>query len=132
MLKFQRGSNGGAWFGDIDEKIFTFRHKVNNCLKEALEVQSKILSRSSFSSNHSSKSSKSRSSIKEKATQEKLQVVEFLFEAAFLENKKTAQYQADESRVQEKLAKAKARIEISDSEKARKQAYRNAKKDVIL
>ena len=119
MLEFQRGSNGGAWFGDIDEKIFAFRHKVNNCLKEALEVQSKILSRSSFSSNHSSKSSKSRSSIKEKATQEKLQVVELLFEAAFLEKEKTAQYQADESRVHEKLAKAKARIEISDSEKAR-------------
>ena len=96
MLELQECSNEAAWFGDIDEKVFVFRHKVNNWLKEAVEVRSKKSSRSSSSSKHSSTSSKSRSSTKEKAMQEKLQIAELLAEAAFLEKKKTAQHQADE------------------------------------
>ena len=52
--------------------------------------------------------------------QEKLQVAELLAEAAFLEKKKTAQHQADELRVQEELAKAKARMKIFDAEEASK------------
>ena len=80
----------------LDEKVFAFRHKVSNWLKEAVEVQSKKSSRSSSSSKHSSTPSKSRSSTKEKAMQEKLQVAELLAEAAFLEKKKTAHHQADE------------------------------------
>ena len=48
--------------------------------------------------------------------QDKLQVAELLAEAAFLEKKMTAQYQADELRVQEQLAKAKTRMEIFDAE----------------
>ena len=40
--------------------------------------------------------------------QEKLEVAELLSEATFLEKKKTAQHQANESQVQEELAKAKA------------------------
>ena len=99
MLELQGCSNEAAWLGDIDEKVFAFRHKVNNWLKEAVEVRSKKSSRSSSSSKHSSTSSKSRSSTKEKAMQEKLQIAEFLAEAAFLEKKKTAQHQADELRV---------------------------------
>ena len=96
MLELQGCSNEAAWFGDIDEKVFAFRHKVNNWLKEAVEVRSKKSSRSSSSSKHSSTSSKSRSSTKEKAMQEKLRVAELLAEAAFLEKKRTAQHQADE------------------------------------
>ena len=88
MLELQRGSNEAAWFGDIDEKVFAFRHKVNNWLKEAVEVRSKKLSRISSSSKHSSTSGKSRSSTKEKTTQEKLRVPELLAEAAFLEKKR--------------------------------------------
>ena len=99
ILELQGCSNEAAWSGDIDEKVFAFRHKVNNWLKEAVEVRSKKSSRSSSSSKHSSTSSKSRSSTKEKAMQEKLRVAELLAEAAFLEKKKTAQHQADELRV---------------------------------
>ena len=120
MLELQGCSNEAAWFGDIDEKVFAFRHKVNNWLKEAVEVRSKKSSRSSCSSKYSSTSSKSRSSTKEKAMQEKLRVAELLAEAAFLEKKKTAQHQADELRVQEELAKAKGRMKIFDAEKASK------------
>ena len=120
MLELQGCSNEAAWFGDIDEKVFAFRHKVNNWLKEAVEVRSKKSSRSSSSSKHSSTSSKSRSSTKEKAMQEKLQIAELLAEAAFLEKKKTAQHQADELRVQEELATAKAKMKIFDAEEASK------------
>ena len=50
--------------------------------------------------------------------QEKLEVAELLSEATFLEKKKTAQHQANESQVQEELAKAKALLEIFDAEEA--------------
>ena len=70
MLELQGYSNEAAWFGDIDEKVFTLRHQVNNWLKEAVEVRSKKSSRRTSSSNHLSTSSKSRSSTKEKAMQE--------------------------------------------------------------
>ena len=46
MFESQGGSNEAAWFGDIDEKVFAFRQKVNNWLKEAVEFRSKKLSRS--------------------------------------------------------------------------------------
>ena len=49
MLELQGGFNEAAWFGDIDENIFAFRHKVNNWLKEAVKVLSKKSSRSSSS-----------------------------------------------------------------------------------
>ena len=120
MLELQGGSNEAAWFGDIDEKVFAFRHKVNNWLKEAVEVRSKKSSVSSSSSKHSSTSSKSRSSTKDKAIQGKMRIAELLAEATFLEKKKTAQHQADELRVQEELAKAKARMKIFDAEEASK------------
>ena len=118
MLELQGSSNEAAWFRDIDGKFFAFRHKVNDLLKEAVEVRSKKLSRTSSSSKHSSRSNKSRSSTKEKAMQEKLRVAELLAEAAFLEKKRTAQHQADELRVQEELAKAKSRMKIFDAEEA--------------
>ena len=70
------------------------------------------------SSKHSSKSIKSSTSAKEKAMQEKLEVAELLSEATFLEKKKTAQHQANESQVQEELAKARALLEIFDAEEA--------------
>ena len=120
MLELQGGFNEAAQFGDIDENVFAFRHKVNNWLKEAVKVLSKKSSRSSSSSKQSSTSSKSRSSTKEKAMQEKLQVAELLAEAAFLEKKKTTQYQADELQVHEQLATAKAKMKISDAEEASK------------
>ena len=46
MLELQGGSNEAAWFGDIDEKVFGFRHNVNNWLNEAVEVRSRKSSRS--------------------------------------------------------------------------------------
>ena len=46
MLELQGGSNEAAWSGDIDEKVFGFRHKVNNWLNEAVEVRSRKSSRS--------------------------------------------------------------------------------------
>ena len=104
MLELQGCFNEATWFGDINEKVCAFRHKVSNWLKEAVEVRSKKSSRSSSASKHSSTLSKCRSSKKEKAMQKKLRAAELLPEAAFLEKKRTAQHQADELRVQEELA----------------------------
>ena len=52
--------------------------------------------------------------------QEKLRVAKLLAEAAFLEKKETAQYQADELRVQEELAKTKPIMNIFHAEEASK------------
>ena len=46
MLESQGSSDEAAWFGEIDEKFFAFRHKINDSLKEAVEVRSKKSSRS--------------------------------------------------------------------------------------
>ena len=52
--------------------------------------------------------------------QKKLRVAELLAESASLDNKKTAQHQADELPVQEQLTQAKARMKIFDAEEASK------------
>ena len=52
--------------------------------------------------------------------QEKLLVAGLLAEVAFLEKKNSGQHEAAELRLQEELAKSKARMEIFDAEEARK------------
>ena len=50
---------GHTWFDDIDQKVFSFKHKVHNWLKEG-EKEHKI--------NHSSRSSTRSSSSKSKSS----------------------------------------------------------------
>ena len=116
MVDIRKDAEEEAWFAEIDEQVFTFKHKVNNWMKEVAETRTKSSSSHSKGSKRSSKSSssssRSKSSTKERAMQEKLRVAELLAEADFLEKKRTAQYQAEVLQVEEKLAKAKARMNV--------------------
>ena len=81
---------------DMDQKIFSFKHKVHNWLKEGEKLRkSDQVSRcsSKSSSKHSSKSSaksssssKSRSSAKTKANEKKVKVAELMMEASFIKS----------------------------------------------
>ena len=117
MLELQGSSNEEAWFGDIYEKVFAFRHKVNNWLKEAVEVRSKKSSRSSFSQGTHPHQANLETKQKRRLYRRSS---ELLAETAFLEKKKRARHQTDEVRVQEELDKAKARMKIFDAEETSK------------
>ena len=99
------------WFDDIDQKVFSFKHKVHNWLKEEeKEYKKDHSSRSSIKSS----SSKSKSSTREKAVEEKLRVAELIAEASFMKKRKDAEYQAEALRMEEELAKARARAKVYD------------------
>ena len=86
----------------MDQKIFSFKHKVHNWLKEGeklrksdqvLRCTSKSSSKhSSKSSAKSSSSSKSRSSTKAKAIEEKVKVAELMMEASFIKKRGDTEY----------------------------------------
>ena len=71
---------------------------------------------SSKSSAKSSSSSKSRSSTKAKANEEKVKVAEIMMEDPFFKKRRDAEYQTRSLMVEEELAKAQARVEISENE----------------
>ena len=98
-------------FDNIDQKVFSFKHKVHNWLKE--EEKEHKRDHSSRSSTRSS-SSKFKSSTREKAVEEKLRVAELIAEASFMKKKKDAEYQAEALRMEEELAKARARAKVYD------------------
>ena len=94
------------WFDDIDQKVFSLKHKVHNWLKEQEKEHKR--DHSSKSSTRSS-SSKSKSSTQGKAVEEKLRVAKLIIEALFMKKKRDAEYQAEALRMKEELAKARAR-----------------------
>ena len=105
------------WFDDLDEKIFSLKHKkVHDWLKEGEKLRkSNQVSRccSESSLKHSSKSSakssslsKARSCTKAKAIEEEVKVTELMMEASFIKKRKDAEYQTWSFMVEEELAKA--------------------------
>ena len=100
----------------MDQKIFSFKHKVHNWLKEGEKLRksdqvSRCSSKSSskYSSKSSAKSSslsKSRSSTKAKAIEEKVKVAELMMEASFIKKRKDAEYQTRPLMVEKELVKA--------------------------
>ena len=90
------------WFEHIDQKVFSFKHKVHNLLRE-VEKQDKSgrSSKSSSKSNSKSSSSRSskRSSTKEIAVAEKLKVAELMAEASFIQKRREAELQAEALKV---------------------------------
>ena len=89
--------------------MFSLKHKVHNWLKE--EEKEHKRDHSSRSSTRSS-SSKSKSSTLEKASEEKLRVAELIAEASFMKKKRDAEYRAEALRMEEELAKARARPKV--------------------
>ena len=109
------------WFHEVDECVFSFKHKVRNCLKNvALEEEKasrhslKWSSKNSWHSKKSSRSSRlsSSGSPKERAAAEKAKLAELIMEAEFLEKKQIIQNQAEKLKTEEQLAEPKARSHI--------------------
>ena len=112
------------WFEEVDEHVFTFKHKVYNWLKEAetersaKKAYSKKGSKSTSCGSRKTKSSNSSGSSrcsKERAMEEKVKLAQLMAEAEFMQQRQMAENQAEQLRVQEKLAKAKARSEIYEA-----------------
>ena len=79
--KIEKEYTDDIWFDDIDQKLFSFKHKVHNWLKkEDKEHKREHSSRSSTRSSFS----KSKSSTRVKAVEEKLRVPELIAEASFM------------------------------------------------
>ena len=123
------------WFDDLDEKIFFFKHKVNNWLKEGEKIRksdqvSRCSSKSSskYSSKSSAKSSfwsKLSSSTKTKAIEEKVKVAELMMEAFFIKKRSDGEYQTRSPMVEEELAKAQSKAKIYENESKIGQSFAN-------
>ena len=109
------------WFEEQDERIFSFKHKIIKWLKEAELNKEEERSRKSVGSrsskSRSSKSSRSsnhssRSSIKDKAIEEKIKIAELIAESNFTDQKLKMEYEAKRLEMEEKVAKAQARAKI--------------------
>ena len=61
MIELDDNYTEGLWFTDIDEKVFSFKHKVHNWLREGYEMQ-RIEKKSCSRSTSSKSSSRSSSS----------------------------------------------------------------------
>ena len=113
----------------VDEDIFTFKRKIHRWLKYAEEEQQRYAmseksrsskGSSSKSSRHGSKSNASRKSSrsskagdsKTRAMEEKAKLAELLAEESFLMKRQIAENEAERLKVQEMVAKAKARAKV--------------------
>ena len=113
------------WFEEVDERVFTFKHKVYKWLKEAETEQSakKAYSKKGSKSTSSGSSRETMSSnssgrsrcSKERALEEKAKLTELMAEAEVMQQRQMAENRAEQVRVQEKLAKAKARSEVYEA-----------------
>ena len=80
MIELDDNNTEELWFTDIDEKVFSFKHKAHNWLREGDKLQRtgkktrSSCSRSTCtkSSSRSSSSKSSKLSIKERAIEEKV------------------------------------------------------------
>ena len=107
ILKPEEQANEEDHFEDVDQRVFIFKHEVQNWLKDAEDEYDKKSSgrsskaRSSKESTRSSRSSKASSSrsseadslkskvsSKAKAIEEKVKIAELLAEAEFMEKRR--------------------------------------------
>ena len=113
-------SNSDEWLDEVDEMIFNFKRKVHSWLKETndddkcLKASSKTKSHSSKSSRRSSKLSSSGRS-KSDRIEGKVKLTELLAQEAFFEKCQHIENEAQKLRMQEKLAKARARAKIHEN-----------------
>ena len=119
-------NNDDKWFEQLEEKVFSFKHTTHSWLKDvelerivthapSREGSKKGSKASSLSSSRSLKtrpSSSDRSSIKDKAINERMKITELKTEHLFMEKKKAAEYEAESIRIQEQVAKAEARAKV--------------------
>ena len=123
MLDAEEQIKNDEWVELLDEEVFNFKRGINIWLKNAEEDQS-LKASSKFaekiSSKKSIKSSSSKtlcSSIKTMDSHarkllEKAKLAELLAEESFLERRQQAKNEAQRLKIQEELAKAKARSQV--------------------
>ena len=124
MIELDDNYTEELWFTDIDEKVFSFKHKIHNSLREGDEMQrtekksrsSCSRSTSSKTSSRSSSSKSSRLSNKERAIEEKVRLADLQAEATFMQKKRYAELQAESLRIEEEMAKAQARVKVYEEE----------------
>ena len=116
------------WFEEVDEVVFTQKHKMYNWMREAendnksnrsSKSSKRSSDRSSKKSSHSSKSKSSKgssgkASLEQRVLEDKLKMAELLAEASFTEEKHAAILNAEKLRQSEELAKLKARTQVLD------------------
>ena len=124
MIEIDVNCSEELWFSEIHEKVFSFKRKIHNWLREGENgVKGERSSKSSGSRSKlsglitSTGSIASRMSSKEEAIQEKLRVAELRTEPSFMKKKREAELQAESLKIEEKLAKAEARVKIYEQEK---------------
>ena len=103
------------WFEDLYARIFTFKHKVRNWLKEGEVDRKSGKSIRSKSSRHSKSSSGSSSgSLKSRLAEEKAKLTEIAAEAKYVEKKQELQHCAEKLKIEEKLFKAETRLKTHE------------------
>ena len=85
---------------------------ANTSRQSSKKVGKSCSLRSSRRTKTSSSGSNSSRSLKERAVEEKAKLAELIAEAEFLQQRQLAENKAEHLRVQEKLAKAKARSHV--------------------
>ena len=124
MLSEEEQMENYDWFYLVDEEVFAFKREINLCLKNVEEDQrscarsersnSKGSSKKSVKSNITKTSgSNSRSSgSKTGALEEKAKLAELKAEEVFLVRRQMADNEADKMKIQQMVAKARARAMI--------------------
>ena len=106
----------GNWFDDLDQDLFNFKYKINNCLKESDNKSSRLSSRGSSRSKESSgsatSSGSSKSSTQLKLLEEKAKIAELEAEATFIMEKQKPEQQAKMLQIQGEVARARARARV--------------------
>ena len=117
MLDDDERAGEDDWFDELDNRVFTFKRKTHNWLRsaETERMSSKGSSRSSKSrrSKSSRCSGKSQSS-RTRELEEKARIAELMAEAEYIEQRQYAENQPEMLKIQQGLAKSKARAEVYD------------------
>ena len=117
MLDDDERAGEDDWFDELDNRVFTFKRKTHNWLRsaETERMSSKGSSRSSKSrrSKSSRCSGKSQSS-RTRELEEKARIAELMAEAEYIEQRQYAENQPEMLKIQQEIAKSKARAEVYD------------------
>ena len=113
------------WLEEVNERAFTFKHKVYNwpIKTETEQSAKKAYSKKGSKSTSSGSSRKTKSNnnsgssrcSKERAMEEKAKLAELMVEAEFMQLRQMAENRDEQLRGQEKLAKAKAGSEVYEA-----------------
>ena len=103
------------WFNDLDNAVCTFKRKIHSWLRsaETERKSSKGSSRSSESRrNKSSGSSRKSQFSRARELEEKARTAELMAEAEYIKQRQLSKNQAEMLKIQQEIAKSKARAEV--------------------